>query len=88
MLPRVIDARHVEGFKLWLAFVDGTRGEVDLAAELWGPIFEPLRSVEEFSKVRVDADLDTIVWPNGADLSPTWLYQRLKQGQTKTAAAE
>jgi hypothetical protein len=87
MLPRIVAARHVGAFKVWLRFSDGSTGEVDLESELWGPVFEPLRSVDEFAKFRLDADLDTIVWPNGADLSPTWLHQRLQAQQSLNAAA-
>ena len=34
----VIEARHVGGFVLWLRFRDGTVGEIDLTAELYGPV--------------------------------------------------
>ena len=36
----VIEARHVGGFVLWLRFRDGTVGEIDLTAELHGPVFK------------------------------------------------
>ena len=39
----VIDARYVRDYVIWFRFKDGTEGEVDLSAELWGPVFEPLR---------------------------------------------
>ena len=84
MLPCVVDARHAGKYRVWLRFSDGLSGEIDLADQLWGPVFEPLKAVDEFAKLRVDQDTDTIAWPNGADLSPSWLYDRLK---AKTAAA-
>jgi hypothetical protein len=52
-------------------------GEIDLEKELWGPVFEPLKDVAEFAKVRFDPEADTIVWPNGADLAPEFLYDAL-----------
>jgi hypothetical protein len=85
MLPRVIDVRHAGSYRVWLRFEDGLSGELDLSSELWGKMFEPLKDVEVFRQVRVDPDLDTIVWPNGADLSPQWLYDQLRT--TKSAAA-
>ena len=87
MLPRVIDARHAGGHRVWLRFADGLTGEIDLSNELWGGVFEPLKDPTEFAKLRVDPELDTIVWPTGADLSPQWLYDQIK-AQTKSAAAE
>ena len=69
MIPRVMEARHVGDYRVWLRFQDGLEGEVDLADVLWGPAFEPLKSVSEFSKVYVDPEWSTLVWPNGADFA-------------------
>ena len=55
--------------------MDGTSGTVDLVQELWGPMFEPLTNPEVFNQARVDPELETVVWPNGDDLSPEFLYQ-------------
>jgi hypothetical protein len=77
MLIDVIETRYVHDFTVWVKFEDGTEGEVDLTAELWGPVFEPLRDVEYFRQVRVDPELGTIVWPNGADLAPEFLYEKV-----------
>lgn len=64
---RLIDARQVQGFVLWLKFSDGVEGEIDLRDELDGPIFDPLKNIEVFKQFRIDSDLHTLVWPNGAD---------------------
>ncbi|MBL0938502.1 MAG: hypothetical protein IBJ03_06395 [Gemmatimonadaceae bacterium] len=37
----VTDVRLVGGYHLWLRFNDGTAGEIDLGAELEGPLFAP-----------------------------------------------
>lgn len=77
MLLDVIDARYVRDFTVWIKFEDGAEGEVDLSAELYGPVFEPLRDVEYFKQFRVDPELGTISWPNGADLAPEFLYEKV-----------
>lgn len=87
-LPHVVDARYAGGYRVWLRFADGLSGEIDLSAELWGPAFEPLKDQSEFAKLRADPDLDTIVWPNGADLSPEWLLAELKAALARRSAAE
>jgi len=72
---RIRSVEPLAGFVLRLSFDDGTVREVDLEAELWGPVFEPLRDdLELFRQVRVDEELGTIVWPNGADLDPDVLH--------------
>ena len=44
-------------------------------------IFAPLRDQAEFLCVRVNPELGTICWPNGADLDPDVLYS-LVTGKT------
>lgn len=78
MIPNVIEARHVKDYRVWLRFQDGTEGEIDLKDELWGEVFEALKDVSFFQKLTVDPELHTIVWPNGADLAPEFLYQQLR----------
>jgi hypothetical protein len=88
VIARVIDARHAGNYRIWLRFDDGLSGEIDLENDLWGPLFEPLRDVSEFAKVRADPELDTIVWANGADWAPETLYERLKASNAARSAAE
>jgi len=75
---QVVDARYVRDYVIWLRFNDGLAGEVDLRDELDGPVFEPLRHLEAFRSVRLHPELHTIVWPNGADLAPEFLHERVR----------
>ena len=77
MTPRVIEAQYVSAFVLRLRFDDGTEGEVDLEKEIWGPVFEPLRDPAYFRRFSVHPELQTVVWENGADFSPEFLYQQV-----------
>ncbi|MCC5451490.1 DUF2442 domain-containing protein [Rheinheimera sp. UJ51] len=74
-------AKYVTGYKIWVAFDDGSSGEIDLNGELSGPVFEPLKDIAVFRKVSVDPELETVVWPNGADLAPEFL-KRLQNKQS------
>ena len=79
MMPfDVIEARSVGGFVLWLRFRDGTAGEIDLASELHGPVFEPLRDPAVFAEFRIHPEFHTIVWPNGADFAPEFLHDHVR----------
>ena len=77
-MPRLVEARFVRDYVLWLRFSDGSRGEVDLAEELDGPVFEPLRDPLYFRSFVLHPELHTVVWPNGADLAPEFLYERIR----------
>lgn len=78
MTPRIKQARYIADFRVWLRFSDGLEGEVDLAAELEGPVFECLRDVAYFRQVSLHPELHTLVWPNGADFAPEFLRSRLR----------
>lgn len=76
MIPKVMEVKPLDGYRLWLRFHDGTMGIVDLSGELWGAMFEPLKDVDLFARARLDPDLETVTWPNGADLAPEFLYEK------------
>jgi hypothetical protein len=78
MLPRIVEARHSRDFTIWLRFSDGVEGEIDLADELDGPIFQPLKDPSVFRLVQLHPELHTLVWPNGADLAPEFLRENLR----------
>ena len=66
---------YISEYKLQLTFEDGSLRLVNLEPHLDGEIFEPLKDINYFKTVRVNPDLDTIVWDNGADMSPDFLYE-------------
>ena len=70
-MVRIRGVETLGGFRVRLSLTDGTTREVDLGPYLNGPVFEPLRAdTALFQAVRVDPELGTIVWPNGADIDP------------------
>jgi len=78
MIPRIVKANYLRNFSIYISFSDGSEGEVDLSNELEGEIFAPLKDVSYFKNFCVNHELHTIVWPNGADFAPEFLYDKLK----------
>jgi len=71
----VTDVRVLARYVVELTFADGSERVIDLEPLLWGPMFEPLLAdYELFRQVTVDPDAGTVVWPNGADISPRTLF--------------
>ena len=75
----MIDVVAVEvatGHELQLTFADGLTARVDLdrIVGAFEGVFAPLLDPAFFRQVKVDPELGTIVWPNGADICPDVLY--------------
>jgi hypothetical protein len=75
----VTGVRVLARYIVELSFADDAIKVIDLEPHLWGEMFaEMLDDYDVFTRVRVDDEAGTIVWPNGADLSPRMLYARSK----------
>ena len=87
---RVVSVRPDEDFRLHVAFVDGTAGDVQLRAFVESPsvngtLFEPLRDPGYFREVRIE--LGAVMWPNGADLAPDAMYDAIRASGNWVVAA-
>ena len=71
MFLHVRNASYISDYRLRLEFSDGVVKEVDLCGE----VFEPLKDPGLFKQVAVNAETNTIEWPNGADFAPEFLYK-------------
>ena len=57
-----------------VTFDDGTQQIIDFLPVLKGPVFGPLRDPDVFAQASIDPEVQTIVWPNGADFDPATLH--------------
>ncbi|PWE17847.1 DUF2442 domain-containing protein [Marinicauda salina] len=83
---KVLDVQPAGSHKLRLTFSDGSRGVADLSDLLarGGTMVEPLRDPDYFARVFLEAGAPT--WPNGFDLAPWALHDRLKRSGALEAA--
>jgi len=83
MILHVIDAKYLEDYRIEVSFNDGKKGIVDLSQSLQGTVFGFLKNKKKFSQFKFDRELDTIVWPNGADMAPEYLYFQAFKSELK-----
>ncbi|MCC5831904.1 MAG: DUF2442 domain-containing protein [Chlamydiales bacterium] len=75
MLYDIVEAKVVKNYTLFLRFENGVKGHIDISKIIpFEGIFSKLQDIDYFATVVVDKELGTIVWDNGADLSPEYLY--------------
>jgi hypothetical protein len=72
-MPRVIEAKYLHDYFIYIVFSNGKEGKIDLLPFIGEGIFEPLKNQSYFSRFFVDGW--TISWPNGADIAPETLYE-------------
>ena len=78
---------RVAPFTLRVRFQDGTTQEIDFRPVLLGELFGPLAETRLFDQVRLDAESQTLVWPNGADFDPATLHDWPEEGPRLAALA-
>ena len=80
------DVKYEEGYQLLIRFEDGSLRRVDLKNHLDGEVFEPLKDPNLFRTAHLNPDIDTVVWDNGADMSPDFLYEESVPADMRAAA--
>ena len=73
-LYRVVYFEIQAPYTLRVGFDDGAEQVIDFQGVLVGELFGPLRDASLFDKVRIDPEVHTLVWPNGADWDPASLH--------------
>lgn len=74
-LPEIVEAKWLKEYSVQVTFSDLRKGIVDLKKYLGRGVFKELKNLEMFKRLKVDAELGTISWPNGADIAPEVLYR-------------
>jgi hypothetical protein len=87
-IHRVTSFQKVAQFILRVDFNDGTSQIIDFRPVLKGDLYGPLQDPSIFDHVRLDNEVHTLVWPNGADFDPTILHNWPESGPALEALAE
>jgi hypothetical protein len=87
MIPRVVKAELVEGYRVRLAFSDGASGVIDFRDRIVGRggVFEALEEPKVFAAFAIDEEAGTLTWPNGVDFCPETLHALATEQDTAVA---
>ena len=84
---RVRAFQPVAPHTLRVQFDDDTEQVINFEPILAGELFRPLKDLTLFNQVRIDPEVQTLVWPNGADFDPATLHDWPAQAQAMAARA-
>lgn len=73
-IHRVESVEIIAPYTLRVRFEDDVEQKIDFRPVLAGELYGPLRDLELFNQVRIDPEVKTLVWPNGADFDPATLH--------------
>jgi hypothetical protein len=74
-----VQVHALAGHRPAVEFIDGTAGEVDISALVFGPhagVFEQLRDVDRFSSVGIEHG--AVTWAGDLDLAPDAMYDEIR----------
>jgi hypothetical protein len=80
-IHRVRSFQFVAPYTLRVQFDDQTEQVINFEPVLAGELYRPLRDLVLFNQVRIDPEVHTLVWPNGADFDPATLHEWPKQAE-------
>jgi hypothetical protein len=73
-IHRVTQFEIVGPYTLSVSFADRTQQVIDFRPVLQGVLFGPLQDLAQFNTVRLDSEVGTLAWANGADFDPATLH--------------
>ncbi len=80
MLYDIVEVKVIKNYTLYLRFENGKEGEVDISKIIpFEGVFAKLKDTNYFATVHLNKELGTIIWNNGADLSPSYLYSAITE---------
>ncbi len=88
LIVRVKNFEFIAPYRLRVQFDDNTEQVIDFQPVLAGELYRPLRDLALFNQVRIDPEVHTLVWPNGADFDPATLHEWPQCLQALTARAQ
>jgi hypothetical protein len=75
MLFDIVEVKVVKNYILYIRFENGVSGEIDISKVVpFEGVFSKFKDHSYFATVKVHKELGTIVWDNGADLAPDYIY--------------
>jgi uncharacterized protein DUF2442 len=87
LIVRVKEFDIVGAYRLRVQFDDETEQTIDFQPVLAGELYSPLRDLVLFNQVRIDPEVHTLTWPNGADFDPATLHDWPEHIQALAAQA-
>ena len=85
---RVKSFEVVDDYVLAVEFDDGVSQRIDFRPVLSGELYGPLQDLALFNQVKIDPEVHTLVWPNGADFDPATLHNWPEYAGELAAQAE
>ena len=85
---RVVAFQVTGPYNLRVRFDDANEQQIFFEPMLAGKLYGSLRDLTIFNQVKLDPEVHTLVWPNGADFDPATLHDWPQHIEALTALAK
>ena len=75
-MPRVIEVKPLENYRIWVKYSDGVEGVVDLSELVGKGVFAVWKDYREFQKAHIGPGGE-IAWSEEIDLCPDAIYLKV-----------
>jgi hypothetical protein len=74
---KIVAAKVLEGYRVWLRFEDGTEGEVDFSAHVGKGVFAPWSDYTFFHRAAIGGQGRVLTWPGELDFCADALWLQI-----------
>ncbi len=74
-----VEVKPLDNYKIWIRFSDGVQGEISLKELSGKGVFGYWNNYDNFRKVYIDAETESIAWNEDLDICPSTIYKELTQ---------
>jgi len=82
-MKKIIEVKYINNYCLQIKFADGFSGIIDIKPYIGGGISDELNNIEYFKQVSIN-EFHGIMWPNGYDFCPNYLWELMKGSSTSS----
>jgi len=75
-IPHIVSAKAMAGYRLWVEFADGIKGEIDLSEWVGEGVFKAWLDEKAFKKFIITPN-KKIEWSEDIDMDPDAFYLKL-----------
>lgn len=77
MKTKITSIQYKKDYIFHIKYNDNNEGDINFKPFIWGEAFIDLKNLDYFKKAYIDKTTGTVSWPEGPDIAPETLYEKI-----------